>query len=360
MKKTLAIVLFCFLGIAGLRISGTETVYAAAADEMRIDVVQRNVTPIKLQGTMQFITLYDEEEEDYEYYNQNKLVSVKATVDGTEYVGEVAENGKDFSIAYDAVNYGTKVIVEATDVHGCILKKTYTIKNQEFKLKINTVYYSDTAVTGETTPNAKISVFVGDIDNEYSAKADKNGNFKVKIPKQKIGTEIIVGAVSPDEFNTVKTIKIKQEATTLTIKNMYNGGSKVSGNVTKLKKGDYIKIKAGKKEYTVKIKKDAKKYTINQTVPTLHTGDKVTVTVYNAQKQKRTSLSTKVYLSHNIKIGMTPSQVKSTDWGVPVDVYTYKDSYCTGESWYYYDMFGHRVTLVFFYNGKVESITYSN
>lgn len=360
MKRNLAFLLTLALSFGAISGLQTQTTYAAVADEMRIDVVQRNVTPIKLQGTMQFITLYDEEEEDYEYYNQNKLVSVKATVDGTEYVGEVADNGKDFSIAYDAVNYGTKVALEATDVHGCILKKTYTIKNQEFKLKVNTVYYSDTAITGETTPNAKMTVFIGDSDKSYTAKADNNGNFKVKIPKQKIGTEIFVGAVSPDEFNTAQTITVKQQATTLTIKNMYNGGSKVSGSVTKLKKGDYIKIKAGKKEYTVKIKKDAKKYTINQTVPTLHTGDKVIVTVYNAQKQKRTSLSTKVFLSHNIKIGMTPSQVKSTDWGAPVDVYTYKDSYCTGESWYYYDMFGHRVTLVFFYNGKVESITYSN
>lgn len=223
MKRNLAFLLTLVLSFSAIMGLQPQTTYAAAADEMRIDVVPRNVTPIKLQGTMQFITLYDEDEEDYEYYNSNKLVVVKATVDGKEYIGEVAENGKDFSIAYDAVDYGTKVAVEATDAHGCILKKTYTIKNQEFKLKINTIYYSDTAVTGETTPNAKITVFIGNSDKEYTAKADKNGNFKVKIPKQKIGTEIFVGAVSPDEFNTAKTITVKQETTTLTIKNMYNG-----------------------------------------------------------------------------------------------------------------------------------------
>lgn len=358
MKRKLAFLLTLALSFGAITSSQPQTTYAAAADEMRIFVVQRNVTPIKLQGTVHLITPVDKNDANYDYYNQNKLVSVKATVDGKEYDGEVAANGKDFSIIYDAVNFGAKVKVEATDIHGCILNKTYTIKNQDFLLNINTVFPSDTAVTGETTPNAKISVYIGGKDKEYCSKADKNGNFKVKIPKQKIGTKIRVDAVAPNGFNTSETTKVTKEYVRLHLNQVYKGDTKVSGSVTNLQKGDYIKIQVGKKIYTIKIKKNYKKYSFKQTVPALHTGDYVHVIVYNSKEMSSFTRRKKVHLSDNIKIGMHDFQIYDTDWGEPEVVIWPEDESAFYEYLYFYDRFSHPVTLVTVRNDEVISITY--
>jgi hypothetical protein len=108
-------------------------------------------------------------------------------------------------ISYRRQWENTSVEIRATISDGQVVTKTVTIKNIKIALSVI------------PKKNIKVSLIL---------------------------TEIFVGVVSPNQFNNSKTVYVKQPKTTISVNNMYDGGTKVKGYVTNVNKGDYILIKS--------------------------------------------------------------------------------------------------------------------
>lgn len=134
----------------------------------------------------------------------NAKVSVKT---GKTILGSTKsdKNGKFNVKLKRSQKAGTKLTISTTK--GTETKsKTVIVKYQA--PKVNKVRPSSTKVTGKTVSNAKVSVKVGS-KVIGTAKANKTGNYTVKIKKQKVGTKLSIVAVKS---------KISTKTTIITVK----------------------------------------------------------------------------------------------------------------------------------------------
>jgi len=146
-------------------------------------------------------------------------------------------------------------------------------------------------LTGITYDSAKVTAIIN--GKNYSGKADINGNYSISVPKY-------------IKLNTVITIKASQYGVTKTVKRTVvsnrppgsatyeTNGRSLKMTVKNVHKGDYIKIKVGKKTYTKKIKKDQKKIKYTVKTKKLKRGTKVKITIFNIFKQELISKSFKI------------------------------------------------------------------
>lgn len=97
------------------------------------------------------------------------------------------------------------------------------------KLKVNTVYDTTTKVKGKTKKRYKVKLKVG--KKTYTAKANKKGNFQIRIPKQNPGKKIKIKVYRRKnkkwKLYTKKTVTVKKKSkkvvTNTTKKNKYPG-----------------------------------------------------------------------------------------------------------------------------------------
>jgi hypothetical protein len=327
--------------------------------EVEISIAQKCISPIGVNGKI--LILDSESGDPYIAGSDTQVVptvtKVEAVVGDKTFTATV-DDDNFFDISFgDGFDYNTSVEIRATISDGQVVTKTVTIKNIKIALSVSDVYYTDSYMSGTTVPGSAVSVFIGDSEKEYKGTADSDGNFSVKIPKQKIGTEIFVGVVSPNQFNNSKTVYVIQPKTTISVNNMYDGGTKVKGYVTNVNKGDYILIKSSGISKKIKIKKAQKKYTFNISVSKYKTNQKIVATLYTKKNQKRVAVTAKVYLANKIKTNMTKAQVLRTDYGSPDEKYTSSIGNSSYEDWYYYNTHGYKIVLVSIYNGKVYQVT---
>uniref|UniRef100_UPI0036D2718F Ig-like domain-containing protein n=1 Tax=Streptomyces atratus TaxID=1893 RepID=UPI0036D2718F len=171
---------------------------------------------------------------------------------------------------------GTKLTVTVTDDAGNVSEvKEVTVKDVTAPSvpTVNTVYDNATVITGKAESNAKVYAMVG--SKKIGETTAKNGQYTIKIAKQKAGTTIVVYAKdtsgNKSGSKTVKVIdktapsvptvnKITSKTVTVTGKGekgasiyIYNGSKKIGQGIVDSRGNYKVKIKAQKKGSTLKV-----------------------------------------------------------------------------------------------------------
>lgn len=169
--------------------SGTEIriVSMDGSDSSKQVIVKvKDVTPPKLPSVNKVynnVTYLTGKTEKY------ALVSVAI---GTKIYNSKADINGNYKINIPVQNSGAKLIVTAKDLSGNVSAKASVIVLRAAPNIpiVNYVRYTSTTVTGKTERYVVVIVKIG--TQSYSAKSNSNGDFKVKIPKQKKGTKLTV------------------------------------------------------------------------------------------------------------------------------------------------------------------------
>ena len=122
-----------------------------------------------------------------------------------------------------------KSIVVATALFFSMTMIQTNVDATSKKLKVNTVYDTTTKVKGKTKKRYKVKLKVG--KKTYTAKANKKGNFQIRIPKQNPGKKIKIKVYRRKnkkwKLYTKKTVTVKKKSkkvvTNTTKKNKYPG-----------------------------------------------------------------------------------------------------------------------------------------
>ena len=122
-----------------------------------------------------------------------------------------------------------KSIVVATALFFSMTMIQTNVDAASKKLKVNTVYDTTTKVKGKTKKRYKVKLKVG--KKTYIAKANKKGNFQIRIPKQNPGKKIKIKVYRRKnkkwKLYTKKTVTVKKKSkkvvTNTTKKNKYPG-----------------------------------------------------------------------------------------------------------------------------------------
>ncbi|MBT2739025.1 Ig-like domain-containing protein [Bacillus sp. ISL-7] len=122
-----------------------------------------------------------------------KYAIVIAKIDLKTYSTKADAYG-NYKIAIPIQNSGIKIYITAKDTAGNIsAAASVTVARVAPNIPlVNAVRYYSTTVSGKTERYVAVSVRIG--TRVYSAKSDYYGNFKVSIPKQRIGTKLTVTA----------------------------------------------------------------------------------------------------------------------------------------------------------------------
>ncbi|MGG3640006.1 Ig-like domain-containing protein [Bacillus gobiensis] len=164
----------------------------------------------------------------------NAKVTIKS---GNNELGSASadKNGK-FKAEIPKQKPGTELTVYAEDADGNKseeVKVTVSDKTAPAKPKVNEVNNEDTAVTGKTEANVKVTVKAGNTELG-SASADKEGNFKIAMEKQAANTELVISAEdmsgNKSEETKIKVVKKEVSAEPISNTNENDDDSKVSGN----------------------------------------------------------------------------------------------------------------------------------
>ena len=122
-----------------------------------------------------------------------------------------------------------KSIVVATALFFSMTMIQTNVDAASKKLKVNTVYDTTTKVKGKTKKRYKVKLKV--VKKTYIAKANKKGNFQIRIPKQNPGKKIKIKEYRRKnkkwKLYTKKTVTVKKKSkkvvTNTTKKNKYPG-----------------------------------------------------------------------------------------------------------------------------------------
>nr|WP_242486820.1 Ig-like domain-containing protein [Peribacillus sp. TH16] len=200
---------------------------------------------------------------------------VYATV-GSKKIGEtIAKNGQ-YTIKIAKQKAGTTIVVYAKDTSGNKSgSKTVKVidKTAPSIPTVNNVYDNATVIIGKAESNAKVYATVG--SKKIGETTAKNGQYTIKIAKQKAGTTIVVYAKDPSGNKSgskkVKVIdktapsvptvnKITSKTVTVTGKGekgasiyIYNGSKKIGQGIVDSRGNFKVKIKAQKKGSTLKV-----------------------------------------------------------------------------------------------------------
>lgn len=245
----------------------------------------------------------DNYHDSYWYYEELRYYNIEANR------GTIAKcSSANNNIVYVKLINGTysihpkgigSTVVTVTNPYGesinikCVVKLNYFIEKECIfayqdecetvkKYSYKNLKYGSGKLEGETYDNAKVTAVIK--GKSYSGKANSSGYYTISVPKYiKIGTSITIKAT---QYGVTKTVKRKvvnnKPSGTLTYK---VNGKTIKVTIKEIHKGDYIKLKVGKKTYTKRIKKDQKKLKYSVKTKKLKKGTKVKITVYNKFKQ---------------------------------------------------------------------------
>lgn len=123
------------------------------------------------------------------------------------------------------------------------------------KLKINTVYNTTTKVKGKTKKRYKVKLKVG--KKTYTAKANKKGNFQIRIPKQNPGKKLEIKVYRKSKYYTKKKICVIAKKPVI---KRFSMNSKTITGYTRKKYG--VVVRMNKKTYKVTANKNSGKFTV--------------------------------------------------------------------------------------------------
>ncbi|WP_166805825.1 Ig-like domain-containing protein [Jeotgalibacillus sp. R-1-5s-1] len=118
--------------------------------------------------------------------------SIVSVTNGTDTFTATADAEGAYAVEIPMQKAGTVLTITATDEAGNVSEElTVTVTNT---LKVDEVTVHSKEVTGKTEAGAVVTVELGSKNNKRTAKADQDGSFSVKIPKQHAGTILTITA----------------------------------------------------------------------------------------------------------------------------------------------------------------------
>lgn len=223
----------------------------------------------------------------------NNVVSVKTN--GWYYVVVPKGVGKTNVIVSN--RYGESISIKCdVTLDYFIDKECYYIdgndKEKSKEYSYNNIKYGASKITGITFNRAKVAVTIR--GKTYSAKANSSGYYSVSIPKYiKINTPVTVKTSQYGVTNTYKR-KVVNNKPQIGLSNIKSSSKKAILTLKNVHKGDYVKLKVGKKIYKKKIKSDSKKKTYKIKTRKQKKGDKITAIIYNKYNQKLSTKSRRI------------------------------------------------------------------
>lgn len=281
---------------------------------------------------------------------ENVSYNIFVKINGKEYPCTFTNKRKTkFSCKFPQQKIGSSVQIIVRDTDGYEYAEKFAIKNIKPKLKVNTVYSSDTRLTGKTVAKSKITVKIG--KKKYKGKAKANGNFSIKIKTYRVGTKGKINVKTPEGYSTTKTIKISKAYGYAQLSSeVFRTSTKAKLKVVGGRKGDKLKFKIGNKTYTKKIKSNKKYQKIPFKISKYEAGSKIKITLTDKFGKNKSTETDKVYYGTDIHVGMSTSQILLTTWGSP----TRKNDWGSFEQWVY--EYGNSTLYVYIKGGKVTDI----
>ncbi|WP_340373548.1 Ig-like domain-containing protein [Peribacillus sp. FSL E2-0218] len=254
---------------AGTKLTVTATDVAGNISEVK-EVTVKDVTAPSVPTVN---TVYDDATVISGKVETNAKVYALA---GSKKIGEATAKNGAYTIKIAKQKAGSNISVYATDTSGNKSgSKTVKVidKTPPSPPTANTVYDNATVISGKAETNAKVYAMVG--SKKIGEATAKNGAYTIKIAKQKAGTSISVYAVdSVDNKSGSKTVKVidktapsvpsvnKILSNTVSVTGksekgasiyIYNGSKKLGQGIVDSRGYYKVKIKAQKKDSTIKI-----------------------------------------------------------------------------------------------------------
>lgn len=124
----------------------------------------------------------------------------------------------------------------------------YQVNASNQKIQMAPLYQDQKSIQGKTKKRYKIKVWIG--KKKYQTRAKKNGKFRLRIPKQKVGKTIVVRIYRGKRYITKKKIHV------LTRSIKVNRFSTKSKNIKGYARPGYkIKVTMNQRKYTTKASK---------------------------------------------------------------------------------------------------------
>jgi hypothetical protein len=167
-------------------------------------------------------------------------------------VSGTADSNGDFKFKIAPQKAGTKLTVTYNNnLNATSLPATVIVadKTPPAAPIVNTVTNKAASVTGKTEANATVTIAVG--GKNYSAKADRNGNYKVSIPIQNTGTSLSVtakdSAGNKSAARKVTVVRVAPNMPTVNTVKYYS--TAITG---KTEKNDSVAVKIGSRTFSAK------------------------------------------------------------------------------------------------------------
>lgn len=283
-----------------------------------------------------------------------KIVTASVFIGETEYPCKIEDKGQQALIkaTYPEQKKGQEIRIVVKDDLDKEITKTVKVKNAVIELSVNKIYDKNTSIKGKTYPGITVKTVLN--GKRYQTKAASNGAFTLNIPRQKIGKNIKLTAVS--ENGSTKSISkkvYKRTGSSVASKYYVLRTSKyVYVRCREASQGDVIKVKINGKIYKKKIGKTSGSPTVKIYTGKHTTGAAIYMYLYNSHDQKICSRKDKVYFGNKLYVGMTSNQALQTTWGKPIARYQY-----TGYQLWLYQS-GDTVVYAGIRGGKVTEVGY--
>lgn len=156
----------------------------------------------------------------------NKKVS--AVVNGKTIGSSTSSSTGYYKVKIPQQSDGTSIKIISTDKNGKVWYKTTKVIKE---LKLNQIYADDTYIKGKTFPKSTVRAHKGKLQIGSNVKADKNGNFQIKVDKNNVRFNEII------EITTTKTsypqqytaMRVFNKINTLTLNKVYTSNKSISG-----------------------------------------------------------------------------------------------------------------------------------
>ena len=137
--------------------------------------------------------------------------TVKAYVDGKQ-IGKnatVDKNG-NYKITIPKQKAGKTIEVKISKSGYVTQSKTTKVLKKISTFTVNTIKTSTTTIKGTGLKGATVKAYIGNKQLGETATVDNNGNYKIKISKQKAGTKIKVKINKKDYETLSKEVTVKK------------------------------------------------------------------------------------------------------------------------------------------------------
>lgn len=277
------------------------------------------------------------------------ISSVEMEVGNKKYRGDTRDDLNEFIISDYNVKVGDTVKIIIKDDYGYTYEKICTIPNKPPKITVNSLDSGSSVISGKTEGYSKVEIAIG--KKLYKTTAKSDGTFSKKIPQQKSGTIIKVNVETYNGCYANKLIKVKVASGNVRLYNVYRNNTKLTCKISKANKGDIIKVTVGSHIYTKKISSDKQIQTITIGIKAVPAGTKIKLYYCDKFGTTKKNVSSIVYYSSSIYVGMSANNVGLTPWGKPIR----KNNYGYGYFQWVFEK-DYQTIYVYIQNGYVYNI----